>query len=239
VPADVLNETPKGQPITSGAPAASRTPGTRARLRAAVIAYFVLFNVLGAIPSLGTPSEERLERPREQAELRRWSRLFGSVGLELGPEQLTQLYLPLATGVERARAALVSPIAWWMELTQSDQNWRLFAMPHDRPSALEIVVRRHGQDELIYRSGDAEHQWGAAVLEYRRVRASYKPSQLGPPGGYDGVAQRISERIFAELPDVERVSVSLVRQHTTMPGATPDPERERMFEIHFTRAGRE
>lgn len=224
--ADVVSEQAKAQQL-------------RARVRAALIAYFVLFNVLGALPSAGSPSPERLERPRERAELARWSRLFDAVGLELEPERLKQLYLQLASVVEEARAALVSPIAWWMELTQSHQSWRLFAMPHDRPSALEIVVGRKGQEALLYRSGDDDHAWGAGALEFRRVRAAYKPSQLGPPGTYDGFAQRISERIFEEQPDVERVSVSLVRRHVSLPGEPLDPERERTFVITFTRAGRE
>jgi hypothetical protein len=225
VRADVVSDQPKGQ--------------LRARVRALLIAYFVLFNVLGALPSAGSPSPERLERPRERAELLRWSRLFDAVGLELEPERLKQLYLVFAARVEQARAGLVWPIAWWMDLTQSHQSWRLFAMPHDRPSALEIVVSREGQDELLYRSGDEGHGWGMDVLEYRRVRAAYKPSQLGPPATYDGFARRISERIFEEQPDVDRVSVSLVRRHTTLPGTTPDPERERTSVITFTRAGRE
>lgn len=223
--ADVVNDPPKGQ--------------LRARVRALVIAYFVLFNVLGALPSAGSPSPERLERPREQAELRRWSRLFDAIGLQLEPERLKQSYLAFAAGVEQTRAALVSPIAWWMELTQSHQSWRLFAMPHDRPSALEIVVSRNGREALWYRSGDDEHDGAGGVLEYRRVRAAYKPSQLGPPGAYDGFAQRISERIFDEQPDVDRVNVSLVRQHTTLPGDIADPERERTSVITFTRARRE
>lgn len=223
--ADVVSDQPKGQ--------------LRARVRAALIAYFVLFNVLGALPSAGSPSPERLERPRERAELLRWSRLFDAVGLELQPERLKELYLVFAAGVEQVRAGLVSPIAWWMDLTQSHQSWRLFAMPHDRPSALEIVVDRKGEEELLYRSGDDEHGWGTGVLEYRRLRAAYKPSALGPPATYDGFARRISERIFDEQPDVDRVSVSLVRRHTTLPGKTPDPELERTSVVTFTRAGRE
>jgi hypothetical protein len=225
VRAEVVSVQPRGQ--------------LRARVRAVLIAYFVLFNVLGALPSAGSPSPERLERPRERAELLRWSRLFDAVGLELQPERLKELYLVFATGVEQVRAGLVSPIAWWMDLTQSHQSWRLFAMPHDRPSALEIVVSRKGEEELLYRSGDSEHDWGTGVLEYRRVRAAYKPSQLGPPAAYDGFAQRISQRIFDEQPDIDRVSVSLVRRHTTLPGKTPDPERERTSVVRFTRAGRE
>jgi hypothetical protein len=225
--------------VRAGPPSVEPEGQLRARVRAALIAYFLLFNVLGALPSAGSPSPERLERPREQAELRRWSRLFEAIGIELSPERLKQLYLPFAEGVERARAALVWPIAWWMDLTQSHQSWRLFAMPHDRPSALEIRVIRDGREELLFESGDDEHRWGAGVLEYRRVRAAYKPSQLGPPAAYEGFAQRISERIFGEQPDVQRVSVSLVRRHTTLPGKPPDPELEQTSVITFTRAGRE
>ncbi|HKO91430.1 MAG TPA: hypothetical protein VJU61_09780, partial [Polyangiaceae bacterium] len=54
-----------------------------ARLRAAVISYFVVFNVLAALPTLGTPSAERLERPFEREELRRWTALFHAFGVDV------------------------------------------------------------------------------------------------------------------------------------------------------------
>jgi hypothetical protein len=205
------------------------------RLRAAVLAYFVVFNVLAALPTVGSASPERLERPREQAELRRWARLFDALGIEVDPARLSDVYLPIADGVARARSFLITPIQWWMDLTLSEQSWRLFAMPHDSPSALKIVARRSGEDELLYMSGDDDHRWGSAMLEYRRVRAAYKPSQAGPPGTYDGFALRVSERIFDEMPEVDRVTVSLVRRHTTLPGAVPDPELEETAVATFER----
>jgi hypothetical protein len=206
-------------------------------VRAAVIAYFVVFSVLSALPSAGRASAERLERPVEQAELRRWARLFNGLGIATDPERLAAAYLPLAALLERVHGALILPIDWWQQLTDTRQTWRLFSMPHDRPSALKIVVSRGGQDELLYQSSDGEHDWGAGLLEYRRVRAAYKPSQAGPPGTYPGFAARLSERIFAELPEVERVTVSLVRSHTPLPGADADPSVEEFGVSTFARAG--
>jgi len=64
----------------------------RAPLRAALIAYFVFFNVLAALPTPGTPSAERLERPFEQDELRRWAGLLDFLGLKMSRERLAELY---------------------------------------------------------------------------------------------------------------------------------------------------
>jgi hypothetical protein len=97
----------------------------RAQLRAAIIAFFAFFNVLAALPTLGTPSAERLQRPFEQAELRRWGRLLGALGIEISAERLAQLYLSLARGAMEAHRLALEPIAGFSSLTQSGPGWRL------------------------------------------------------------------------------------------------------------------
>jgi hypothetical protein len=213
--------------------------GRRAKLRAAVIAYFVFFNVLAALPSAGAPTPERLARPFERDELRRWATLFEAVGVHVEPTELAQGYMAFAGAVERARAMVLEPIQWWMSLVQVGQSWRLFAMADDTANALQITAHSGaGGDQVLYESGHPDRRWNAALLEYRRIRAAYNPSRSGPPYTYPGLAKRLGERVFETMPDVERVSVSLLPSQVPLPGQAPVPPREAAHVIELARPAR-
>jgi hypothetical protein len=205
------------------------------QIRAAIIAYVVVFNVLAAIPTPGNITQETLDRPINRAELTRWVRLFRSVGIDTDEKSLGDWYLGFAKSMENARAWVVKPIDPWMQFTQTWQGWRLFGMPDERPYALKIAVLRKGESEVIYQSGDWDKRWNASLLEYRRVRALYNPGGSGPPNTYTGFGARISDQIFEEMPDVDRVTISHLQSHTTLPGEPPDPKVEEVHLIQFNR----
>jgi hypothetical protein len=205
-----------------------------ASLRAAVIGYFVFFNVLAALPASGNPDPERLLRPFEQAELKRWARPFALLGLDVSPEQLARVYLSVTRGWAEVRAVALLPIEGWMSLTRTTQGWRLFGTPDEYQSALRVSVERAAEpgtaaEAVLYESGNPERRWNAARLEYRRIRAAYKPLRSGPPPTYDGLCQRLSEQLFAEQPDVMRVRVVLDRRKSVLPGEPPNAEHEEQF----------
>ena len=209
----------------------------RARWRAAWIAFFVFFNVLAALPTLGTPSAERLQRPFERAELRRWSGLFVALGLDVPPERLVPWYLWLSGGLAELREIALSPIAGWMSLTQTSQRWTLFAAPREYRSRLQISAHSADTDELLYESGNSEHDWSAGLLGYRRIRAAYYPSAAGPPPTYARLCERLSQQIFAERPRVERVRCALERRRVGVPGESADETREERDVIELSRPG--
>ena len=68
------------------------------------------------------------------------------------------------------------------------------------------------------------------------ARAVYNPGGSGPPSTYRGFGKRISDQIFEEMPDVDRVQITMLQTHTTLPGETPDPEVKRVFPLTFTRS---
>jgi hypothetical protein len=206
-----------------------------AQIRSAVIAYFVFFNALSALPTLGVPSAERLERPFERAELRRWGRMLAALGIELSEERLAQLYLSLARGAQEAHRLVLSPIAGFASLTQTAQTWRLFGTPDEQRSALRISAFAGDREQVLYESLNPEHRWNADRLEYRRVRAAYNPSRAGPPATYEGLGLRLSEQIFAERPEVSRVRIVLDRRRVPLPGEAPDPAHEERHVLEFTR----
>lgn len=199
-------------------------PSRRAKLRAALIGYFVFFNALAALPTPGEASSERLQRPFEREELRRWTGFFRAIGIDTDPDRLARGYLAFAVAVERARSIVLTPIEGWFELTQTGQNWHLFGTPGRLVSALRITVHSAAGDEVLFESGDAARRWNADFLEYRRIRAAYKPSRRGPPATYAAFAERLSQEIFQALPHAERVTLALVQRRVRLPGEAAPAE---------------
>jgi hypothetical protein len=201
----------------------------RAPVRAALIAYFVLFNVLAALPTLGTPSAERLERPFEQGELRRWAGLFDWFGVQVTAERLAQVYLAISSGLAEARAVALWPIEGWLSLTLTAQSWRLFGTPDEVRSALRIsayAATPPAAEQVLYESGNPERRWHAELLEYRRMRAAYNPSHAGPPSTYEGLGERLSQEIFSARPDVQRVRIRIDQRRIALPGEISSPEAQ-------------
>jgi hypothetical protein len=213
-----------------------------ARARAAVIAFFVLFSALAALPTPGDPSPERLARPFEREELQRWSGLLVSVGIDTDPDRLGQVYLAFSSWVMRARALCLAPIEGWMALTRTHQAWRLFGTPDRNVSALRVTAFSAGGGQVLYESGHPERRWNASFLEYRRIRAAYNPSRRGPPPTYGAFAKRLSDEVFASLPDVTRVTIALVERRVHLPHEKAPPEGSVPLEredhvLEFTRPG--
>lgn len=209
-----------------------------ARARAAVIAYFVLFNALAALPTAGEPSLERMQRPFEREELTRWVGLLRSAGVDTDAERLARGYVTFSAWVERARAVALSPIEDFMALTLTHQGWRLFGTPDRSVSALRVTAHSATGDEVLYESGNPDRRWHAAFLEYRRIRADYNPSRRGPPATYGAFAKRLSDEIFATLPHVRAVTVALVETRVQLPpevGRAPQAPAEARHVLEFAR----
>ena len=215
----------------------------------------LFFNAVAALPTPGEPSLERLQRPFERAELQRWTQLFRSLGVNTDPDRLAQGYLAFSRWVEQARTVALTPIAGWMALTQTHQGWRLFGTPDRVVSALRVTahtvsgisgsgISGSGGDEVLYDSGRADRRWRADFLEYRRIRAEYSPSRRGPPATYEAFARRLSDEVFAERPEVARVTIALVNTRVRLPhevapeaGAAVDQPEQVEFVLEFARPG--
>lgn len=189
-----------------------------ARARAALVTYFIVFNVIAALPTPRNASPERLARAFEQEELRRWTALLRGAGIDISAGELAQAYVAFAAACIRAREVALRPIEAWMSITRTDQTWRLFGTPDEEAYALSITLHSASGAELLYESGNPERRWSAPLLEYRRIRAGYNPTRTAPPHTFAGIAERSSERIFASRPDAERVSVALSSRRIPLPG---------------------
>lgn len=193
-------------------------------LRAAIALSVVVVCVVAALPMPGPGSRSSLNSVNAQQELQTWVELLANVGWTTDKRTLGEQVMWLGTSARSARGAVVDPFEPLFRITQSQQGWGLFAYPDVRPHRLIIEGRRrHGDYEVLYRSSDDQADWLASFLEYRRVRAMYKPGLSSPPG-YTAVATEIARRLYRDYPDMTLVRVRFTRSHSVPPWVVPAPE---------------
>ena len=204
------------------------------KLRALLLTLAIAFSVLGAYPTPGDITEEKLRDGTAKTELARWVRRLRSLGYDTDADRLGRAYVIFANGVNRVRELVLSPITPLIEVTGTQQGWRLFSMPNERPHVLRVTGERKGKRRMLYETWHSDRDFLKSTLEFRRVRALYNPTSLGTPNTYEAFARRLSERVFEEKPDLDAVTILLERRHTTLPGDPPDPKREERFVQRFT-----
>jgi hypothetical protein len=206
------------------------------KLRAGLLGLLVAWNVLGAYPTPGDVTEEKLKEGVAKKELDRWVRRLRSFGFDTDHERLGRGYAGLANGVNAVRNFVMAPIQPVMDFTGTQQGWRLFSLPNERPHVLRVTGERRGKKRVLYETWSESRTFLGETLEFRRVRALYNPSSQGPPNTYDAFARRLSERVFEQKPELDSVTVLLEQRRTTLPGEPEDPKREERFIHHFPKA---
>lgn len=196
---------------------ASRWPGARAALISAVI----LFNLIGALPKPDRLTWDTLHRPDAKAELAQWTRLARSLGLAVDEEGVGGWAIHTSGAWLDLRRWLLAPWQPVIDFTQTQQGWGLFAWPDRAASRLEIAWRAEGGAWVVlYRTADAEHDWGSGVFRYRRVRALYNPG-VKPPGTIVGFSRSLAEGLFEAEPSAAEVRFRLLQRHVDLPGEAP------------------
>jgi len=199
------------------------------KFRALVLSALIVWNVIGAYPTPGDVTEEKLREGVAKKELDRWVARLRSFGFDTDAERLGRSYAGFANGLNAVRNVVMSPVQPFMDVTGTQQGWRLFALPNERPHVLRVTGQRRGKRRVLYETWSPSRTFLASTLEFRRIRALYNPSSSGPPNTYDAFAKRLSERVFELKPELDSVTISLERRHTTLPGEPEDTTREERF----------
>ena len=212
--------------------------GTRnwIKLRALLLVVLIAWNVLGAYPTPGDVTEEKLKEGTAKKELDRWVQRLRGFGVDTDAERLGRWYAGFANGINAVRAFVMAPIQPIMDFTGTQQGWRLFSLPNERPHVLRVIGERKKKRRVLYETWSTSRTFLGSTLEFRRVRAFYNPSSQGPPNTYDAFARRLSERVFEQKPDLDSVTVLLEQRHTTLPGEPEDTKREERFVQTFPKA---
>jgi len=203
------------------------------KVRAILLSVLIAWNVLGAYPTPGDITEEKLKDGVAKKEVDRWVSRLRGLGIDTDAERLGRFWAGFANGVNAVRNFVMSPIQPFMDITGTQQGWRLFSLPNERPHLLRVTGERRGKRRVLYETWSPSRTFLKDTLEFRRVRALYNPSSSGPPNTYDAFARRLSERVFEQKPELDAVTVLLEQRHTTLPGEPEDPKREERFLHRF------
>ena len=201
----------------------------RKKLRALILCVLIGFNVVGAYPTPGNVTEEKLREGTAKNEVARWVKRLRAFGVDTDAEEVGRVYAGFAQGLNRVRDVVMAPVTPIMDLTGTQQGWRLFSLPNERPHLLRVVGERKGKRRVLYETWSDSKTLLAETLEFRRIRALYNPSSQGPPNTYDAFARRLSERVFELEPELDKVTILLEQRHTTLPGEPKDRKREERF----------
>lgn len=205
------------------------------KLRAIILCILIAFNVVGAYPTPGNITEEKLKEGTAKNEVARWVKRLRSFGVETDADQVRRVYAGFAQGLNRVRDVVMSPLTPFMDFTGTQQGWRLFSLPNERPHVLRVIGEREGKRRVLYETWSDSKTLLAETLEFRRIRALYNPSSQGPPNTYDAFARRLSERVFDLEPELDSVTILLEQRRTTLPGQKKDSKREERFVQVFPR----
>lgn len=208
------------------------------QIRAALVGAHVL-----AVLAMATPSPSAgLRRsawkdPTVQAEFAAWNDRFHALGLDWSEEEMEDRLWDFAVGWDKARGAILTPIAPYGRYLGASQAWRMFVAPHRYPTRLHIELERDGAWESLYIERSAAHAWRREVFDNDRMRSAifrfgwsqYKKSWVAFA---DWVAQRAAE----DFPDATRVRVRMYKYKTLSPvDAAAGEEPEGRFQQDETR----
>ena len=196
----------------------------------------LLLQLLDAVP-LPELRPEHLANPVAQAELRQWSELLGSVGLDVAPSELAEVGLELGGVAAGFRKLVLRPWHPFRKLTGTGQSWGLFAYPEPATGRLVIDGRSPTGTVTYYRAPGGLDDDLEAVLEYRRMRGIYDDASDRPKPRkiYARFGRWVSARVMAAHPEVLKVEVRLDRHLVRTPDQGPPVDDTRRHAKRFSR----
>jgi len=117
----------------------------------------------------------------------------------------------LVDRVDQVRRVALRPFSPLAGLVRIDQRWKLFVGAPPRVHRMWIEVRGRGDATWrpLFVAGDDRHDFLADRLTYRRVRGVWNPHPDGTRVGYPAFATWVAGQVFARMPEVYEVQVSM------------------------------
>jgi len=178
--------------------------------RAGLITVVLLLQFLDAIP-LPELKPRHLANPVAQVELRQWSKVLGSVGVEATPSELAEVGLEVGGWAGTFRKKVLRPWHPFRKLTGTGQAWGLFAYPEPAAGRLVVAGQLDGKDHTFYSAPGGLDDDLERVLEYRRVRGIYDDAcdRPKPKRIYGRFAKWVSARVMTHHLELDKVEVRI------------------------------
>jgi hypothetical protein len=195
-----------------------------------LITIVLIGHAIWFVPYLKMAREDRTDPEYRREDIDNWHGLVGGpTGLDA--DAFAAVVREGLWAYKKTLDALRAPFRPFFRVTDTSQQWGLFAIVTQRPDHLVIEVRRAGDWEILYRRLDPDHDWRDAMLKYRRVRGVWDSVEGDEPKGtYKRFSVWVAKEIFREQPDVDRVRVVLERRRVTWPWQAVDPSVTRRAE---------
>jgi hypothetical protein len=192
----------------------------------------LLGHAIWFVPYLKMTREDRTDPAFHDEDIEAWYGIVGGL-TGLDGDAFAAAAREALWAYKKGLDALRLPFKPFFEVTDTSQQWGLFAIVTQKPDHLVIEVRRDGDWQTLYRRLDPEDDWRDPVLKYRRIRGVWDGVDDEPKGTYKRFTVWIAKEIFAEQPRVDRVRVVLERQRVTWPWQPVDTTVTRRAErIH-------
>lgn len=179
----------------------SRLRAALPHLRAGFVAFHLLAMLLLAFPApVGGLDRSAWKDPTVQVELNSWAARLG-----IAEPRFEERLYGLATGYMGVRERVLRPFLRYVDVTGTDQPWRMFIAPHRFPSRFQLQMRVEGQPlgefATIFEERSAAQRWHEDYFTQERVRSEL--FRFGWPE-YRGEAQRhcdwLAAQVFEEMP---------------------------------------
>ncbi len=199
------------------------------------ITIVLIANAIWFVPYVKMTKEDRADPEFKRIDIDNWYELIGGL-TGLDSDGFAATVREGWWAYKRTLETLRLPFRPFYRLTDTTQQWGLFAIVTQRPDHLLIEVRRDGDWQTLYRRLDPEDDWRDATLKYRRIRGVWDGVEGDEPKGtYKRFTVWIAKEIFREQPDVDRVRVVLERRRVTWPWEPVDTEVTRRAERYHKR----
>lgn len=186
-------------------------------LRAALIAFHLAAIVLSAIPApAGGMNRRNWKDATVQGEFKAWG---GRLGVD--PDTLEETLFGFATGYMRARDLWLMPVDPYLEVTGTDQPWRMFVAPHRHPARFRVEAQVNAESdwELLFEERSPDARWRANFFEQERTRSVlFRYAWPEYSGDSRQFCSWIAGQVFAERAGTERVRCRYWK------AASPSPE---------------
>jgi hypothetical protein len=199
-----------------------------------LITIVLIANAIQFVPYLKMTRDERADPEFRREDIENWYGMVGGL-TGLDEEEFATFVREMLWSYKKSLDALRSPFRPFFRLTDTTQQWGLFAVVTQKPDSLVIEVRRDGDWQTLYRRIDSEHDWRDPMLKYRRIRGVWDGVDDEPKGTYKRFTAWIAREIFHEQPDVDRVRVVLERRRVTWPWQPVETEVTRRAERYHKR----
>lgn len=183
----------------------------RAKLRALGISAVLAIWALHALPSRPY-SHDNLSRGANARFVAGVDHTLEALGWSVSRDRLKQVLIDATTPLVDARNALVEPVKPLFEFAGMGQRWGLFLQNGRLGFAIRVEGKSvQGPWKLLYRPHQQDAVGLDAWLEFRRLRGIYNPNAKQPRKQYEGFVSWLSQKLFAEHPELAAVRVSMER----------------------------